>query len=84
MGVDLEQGESSGKNIEGKIRKVVQAPPKFDATQQNNFCDDTQRALERTTHVKNCNAQCKRVLEEAHTCEELQHMCRGCWKRHVL
>jgi hypothetical protein len=30
MGVDLEQGESLGQNIEGKIKKVAQAPPKFD------------------------------------------------------
>jgi hypothetical protein len=32
--MDLEKGESSGQNIEGIIKKVAEAPPKFNDTQQ--------------------------------------------------
>jgi hypothetical protein len=40
MGMDFEHGESSGQRPEGKIRKVVQPPPKFDVAQQKQFlCD---------------------------------------------
>jgi hypothetical protein len=35
--MDLEHGESLSHNIEGKIRKVAQTPPKFDVVQQKKF-----------------------------------------------
>jgi hypothetical protein len=57
MGMDLEHGEILGQNIEGKIRKVAQAPPKFDVVQQKQFLHDAQRDLEEDrAHAKSYNA----------------------------
>jgi hypothetical protein len=35
--MDFKHGEISGQRSEGKIRKVVQPPPKFDVAQQKQF-----------------------------------------------
>jgi hypothetical protein len=57
--VDLEQGESSGQNIEGKIRKVAQEPPKFNTVQQKKFLHDDKGPWKRIEHAKSCNVQCR-------------------------
>jgi len=46
MRMDFEHGESSGQRIEGKIIKVAQPPPKFDATQQNLFIHEKKRSTQ--------------------------------------
>jgi hypothetical protein len=33
IGMDFEHGEISGQRLEGKIRRAVQPPPKFDVAQ---------------------------------------------------
>jgi hypothetical protein len=46
-GMDLEREESSSKNEEGKIRKVVKAPSKFHVVEKNQFIHEAQKALEK-------------------------------------
>jgi hypothetical protein len=46
MRMDLEGGEISGQNIEGKIKKRSTRTSKFGVVQQNQFFHDAQRDLE--------------------------------------
>jgi hypothetical protein len=45
-GENFEHCEGLGQNMEGKIRKEMNQPPKLNATQNNHFMHDTQKAIE--------------------------------------
>jgi hypothetical protein len=65
MGSDLERKESSSRNIEGKIKKAVQAPTKFDIVQQKKFPYDAQRALQEEKTCEYLKRTTWKALEEA-------------------